>query len=425
MVPPNHPGPMTGGSVQPGPMPLHAAPSGFPSTGGHAPSLQGFIQEAWSTGKYVDCMLEIRLPAGPPVRFPAHHMVLAQSPLLEKLLFEQGQDPLPYSVSLRPPFTLFLSTDEPWARPDALELALRHMYGYPLLPETRFSTEATPFAGSHSERFNFALSYMVSGLVLGWNPAVKRGGEIAAHLVSIETLETAMQFALDGHVDKGSFVEFKYGDASKALLHKIVELVSNLTPTIHLNTMVTCSSQKFARLPYDSPPPSESSTVEIRGNATAHLKGDSQSQRPLHIRFGDLTTSSEEEEGSSETLDGSYQPTSDVVLSRVLLNLPFAYLKMFIECGPEEGLETRCRVVQEVIREREARRLRGLNAVIGKKVPGAQMAEATLQRPEPQGYTKWEVLGWREELSSSTGCPTIARQWSPLRVAQKVGAAYP
>lgn len=402
----NHPPPM-----------LHpASPLGLSYHNNQALGLAAFIQQAWLNGQYVDCVLEVRDRRGLVDRFPAHHLILAQSPVLNNLLLEQGLQPLPFSLSPRPPMTIFLNTDNKWFWTESLKLIINSLYGFSYPnpnPQGPLNELDASFLMGHSSRcLGFALSYAAGGHILGLNQVLARGAELATRHLEPRTVDTAMAFALEDYTDKGTHEHFKYGAGSKILLHAIVGFVaSNLSQSFHLDVSSTLKGVEYARLPYDSASTSESETIASKGNVVGHLSKGSNVQKQLNIQFGDLSVSAQ---GQDES--GVFTAT----LSRVLLNLPFSSLKLLAEYGPETTTSVRVQAVQMAVREREARRLRALDAVVSGVTANADMVREMLQSPEPKQYTHWGVLGWREELTHTAEGPSLARQWQPLRLTAKL-----
>lgn len=405
----------------PPPMLHHGSPMGLGYNSNQALGLAAFIQQAWLNGQYVDTVLEVRDRRGVADRFPAHHIVLAQSPVLSNLLMEQGGTPLPFSPTPRPPMALFVSTDNKWFWVESFKMVVNALYGfYPNPnPQGPLNDMDAPFLiGPPSRCLGISLSYAAGGHVLGINQVVTRGAELATRHLEPRTIDTALAFALDDYMDKGTHEHFKYGEGSKILLNSIVGFVAgSLSPNFHLDVSSTSDSVEYSRLPYDSAATPKPRTVSVKSNAAGHLSKGSNAQKQLNIQFGDLSIGSQgQDEGDAFTS----------MLSRILLNLPFSSLKLLAEYGPESTAEARLRAAQMAVKEREARRLRALDAVLSEATPNADAAREILQSPEPKQYSPWSILGWQEELTHSAEGPALARQWQPLRLNTKPAAAeYP
>lgn len=407
----------------PPPMLHPTPPLGFPYNGSHAFGLVSFAQQAWLNGQYVDCILEVRDQRGLPNRIPMHHLILAQSPVLNTLLLEQGLQPLPYSLTPRPPLTLFLDTDNKWYWNDSLKVILHALYGFPLPgtnPQGHVDEMDAPFLMGPSTRcFQVSLSYAAGGHVFGLDTVLIRGVELATRHLNSQTVESALSFALESYIDKGTHEHFKYGDGSKILLHAVVRLLARkLSPSFRLDTSTTSDGVEYVRLPFDSASTPEPRTVTVKGTAVGHLSKGSNAQKPLNIQFGDMSVSDGQDEDEANI--------SSAILSRILLNLPFSSLKHLVEFGPDVQTEWRRHIVQSVLQEREARRLRALDVVVSGAGANSESAREVLQSPEPQLLSNWSVLGWQEELVDTAEGPSLSRQWKPLKLAATTAVAeYP
>lgn len=450
-----HPGAM---GHQQGPPGMGPPP---PGGGDDASGLMEHIQQQFGTHELADCTLELRHPDArvAPIRIPGHRIVLSRSPVLGELMRNQAQ-----SQQQQPgPLTLSVEAQDDWIRADAFYMACQRLYGLPLLDvpprmDMDGGSGTVTAAGSVLDRFNFALSYASAGHLLGWGPVVRRGCEIAAQLVSLETVEAAMAFALSRHEDRGSHDNLRYGDGSRVLLGAVLGFVaSKLSPSFQLDPTVSQQGGLggYSRLPYDTPSPPKTATekqqqqtpsspVVVRANHPAHKKSQasrSTSQAPPHIQFGDLSLTNGA--AGSAAADSTPRPSAPTqtalrtVLSRVLINLPFHSLKMLLESPGMHGwagVETRLSVVLETTREREARRARAIEAVTSGRIPDTRAVLAALGSPEPTAHAgAWTLLAWQEEVSwpGGTDGPCLGRRWVPLKMeGQGQGAgqgarAYP
>jgi hypothetical protein len=432
-----HPGPpLNGDSMSSRPFPesipqalhrpppiLHPTPPlAMPFNGNQALALVSFVHQAWLNGQYTDCLLEVQDQVGRQERLPVHQMVIAQSPVLNKRLSEQAQI-FQGTVSPQTPVSLGFKIDNKWFSVESLKLVINHLYGLPL-PNPNFHGPLSEIdrlfmAGPPRRCFFFALSYAAGGYVFGVDTVLRRGAELATQCLDASTIENAMAFAVEGHVDKGTHDHFQYGDAARIMLHTIVAFVaSSLSYSFQLDISVTSDRNEYSRLPHDSPSTSKTENVIVKGNGSGHLSKGSNSQKPLNIQFGDLSLS-----------DGRYPYDNgipDAVVSRILLNLPFSSLKLLIEAGPNATAELRRDVVQATVREREARRLRALDAILDGRVAEVGAALEVLRTPEPRQVSEWSILGWCEELNDSAEGPSLVREWQPLKLPPKSsGAAYP
>ncbi|KAG5974977.1 hypothetical protein E4U55_007916 [Claviceps digitariae] len=404
-----------------------------------------YMQQHFGDSEFADCTLELRYvdDRAAPVRIPGHRLVFARSRVLGALLRNQTLQ----LTSERNSHTLLLETGDKWLRSDSFYTSVQRLYGLPLLPlppphGRPDSSPSLADAGTTSDQLDFALSYAAAGHLLEWASIVRRGCEVATRLLSWHSMEKMMEFALEGYVDNGSSDLFKYGDGSKILLNALVTfIVHNLPPTFNLDVSST-DPKRYARLPdHPSPPPAPSDTAKqpatiiARGSSVQFGKGH-RSQPIRGIQFGDFSLGEEVAGPESETPKATQQPqpVASAVLSRTLINLPFSQLKMVLESASSGNVhgwanaELRYRIVRNAVEEREARRLRALDAVLGGRVPESERIRAALGNPSPQDIGPWSVLGWQEEILpyGNADGPALGRKWVPIFERQKDrAAAYP
>ncbi|KND90611.1 hypothetical protein TOPH_04679 [Tolypocladium ophioglossoides CBS 100239] len=434
--PPEYPRPMM---PNPGPPPM------IPH-GDHGDGVVGYLQQQFASPELADCTLELRYSddRARPVRIPGHRLIFARSPELSALLQKQALPPGVPDRALQP---LLLESDSKWVRSDSFYMAVQRLYGLPLLhvpPHNRADSGDVTEAGSAKEQFEFALSYAAAGRLLDWGPVVRRGCEVATLLLGWQTLEKGLEFAMDGYSDNGSHESYKYGDGSRAILNAVATyVVHNLPPSFNLDITVEVR-ELYARLPAHPPaPPTPTPAVSKTVTSPAIARGSSvqlgkgrRSQQIANIQFGDLSLSEGKNASESETPKATRQaqPVSHATLSRVLLNLPFAQLKMILESSGSGNVngwantETRYRVIKRAVEERELRRLRALEAVVGGRVPGSEEIRTALRSPNPRDMGQWSALGWQEEIlpQGNPDGPSLSRTWIPLMEPQNGSAAeYP
>ncbi|KYK55811.1 hypothetical protein DCS_07775 [Drechmeria coniospora] len=408
----------------------------------------GYLQQAFASPELADCTLELRHAddGASPVRIPGHRLVFGRSPELAALLRKQG---LPSAAPDGSARTLLVETDDRWVRSDAFYMAVQRLYGFPLLhhvpPHGHGGADSADVmqAGSVNEQFQFALSYAAAGRLLDWAPVIHRGCDVATQLLSWQTMEKGLEFALDGCKDDGTHESFRYGDGSRAILNAVVTyVVHNLPPSFNLDTSADEPSH-YARLPMHLPPPPTAAPAATSASEPAIARGTSvqlgkgrRSQQINNIQFGDLLLSEDRAALESETPKATRQaqPVAHAILSRVLLNLPFMQLKMILESSGSGNVngwantETRYGIVKRVVEEREARRLRLLEAVASGRVTVREAIRTGLRRPMPHDMGRWGALGWQEEILpyGINDGPSLGRTWVPLMEVQNGSAAdYP
>ncbi|KAF9880369.1 hypothetical protein CkaCkLH20_02323 [Colletotrichum karsti] len=384
--------------------------------------LSAYLRSQFRDTSFADCTLELRYSDDryPPVRIPGHRLVLARSAAISKKLESEGYE----SSSPGANRLIRLESDDRYLRSDAFWMAVQHIYAFPLLvlPDPNASA-SLGMAGSADDRFDFALGYAAAGHVLEWHPMVVRGIDIASHTLSWSTIERAIGFALGdvpGRASADRHTQFMYGDAVQILINGIISfLVNNFPADFTLDTSVA-DPELFARIPFASALPAREGTPTI-----AHgTSGKDRRSRPMHIQFGDLSVNQDGSKGSETAPQSPQQRSIRSTLSAILINLPFAFLKPTLESsgyGSVNGwanVEARHQVMLDVVKEREARRARAVEAVRAGVVPHADLIFNGLQSAEPRVSEEWNGLGWREEVVSYVNgdAPSLGRQWVPLMV---------
>lgn len=404
------------------------------------------VQVGFSNPEFADCEVCLHLSdsassenlqppvARRPLQIPAHRLILARSPVLRTQLLTHGT----------PNGKLHIPSDDPYLRSDAFWFALQSLYGNPL-----HEVQPDTMEGSHNlDKFDMALAYAAAGSLLQVAPITVQGIRDASRLINWGTLEKGLAFALTGATilyphgsddPSAQFLipQYKHGVYVHDFAAAIMAFIIDNFPS-HFILDTTVLDPKYARIPSTpaSPPSTEPTIAHGTSgfNPASHMRGmPGSSQMPQNprmsnprlsnIQFGDLSPLKSNGQGSSS----QQSPTSpsDMVtsmLSRILLNLPFDLLKYILESqglGNASGwtaMQDRHRVVSEVIAEREARRLRALDAVLSGRVPNAQAIQARLQGQESQGVGDiWDALSWKEEVSpTGTDGPYMVRSWNRL-----------
>ncbi|RBQ69855.1 hypothetical protein FVER53590_01839 [Fusarium verticillioides] len=436
---PNQPGRMFGGPEYPRMMPNAGPPPHMMPSMEGAEGLIGHLVQQFSTPEFADCVLELRYAdeRAPPVRIPGHRVVLSRSIELANAIAKQPR-PDPNVPSLP---TILLETKSKWIRSAPFYMAIHCLYGFPLLdPAAEGMKQTAADYKQLIDRFEFALSYAAAGHLLRWDPFMRRGCEVAVQFLNWQTVEKALEFALEDHRDEGSYDVFKYGDGSRVILNEIVSFIArNTNPTFKIDTSVTDTSS-YARLPQTaltsnastrklSPPPIARGTSVHLGKGKGRL-----SQQISGIQFGDLSLTDGKVSPASDASGGSQQRTPlNAVLSRILLNLPFETLKALLEAATNkangwQNAEAIYRVVKDTVAERERRRLQIVELVKTQQVTAWAVITQQLSSPEPRYVGLWSALGWREEILpiGPSESPTLGRTWVPfVGPRASTQAAYP
>lgn len=386
--------------------------------------LVAYLQQQFASPELADCTLELRYTddRARPVRIPGHRLVFARSPLLAGLLREQALQPGAPDGALQ---SILVESDSRWMRSDAFYMALQHLYGLPLLtipPTLALDGGRVAETGPAQEKFDFALSYAAAGRLLHWADVQQRGCDVAAQFLSWQNMEKGVEFALEGYRDNGTCEGYKHGEGARALLGMVVTyIVRNLPPSFNLDGSAE-GPEAYARLP--AYPRAQAASPAVARSPPVQLGKGRRPQQVTGIQFGDLSLSDAKGGAESETPKATRQaqPVSHAVLSRLLLNLPFTQLKMILESsgsGDVNGwanAEMRYRVIQRAVEEREARRLRAVEAVKSGRVAESEGIRMALRSPNPQDIGRWSALGWQEELPpyGNPDGPCLERKWVPL-----------
>ncbi|KAF7560822.1 hypothetical protein G7046_g3315 [Stylonectria norvegica] len=440
---PNHPGGAFAGPDYSRMMPNHSIPSHMMAGADDADGLVGYLQQQFAPPQFGDCTLEVRFTNSQlePMVIPGHRIIFARSPELARSLHNQSSQSDFTAVSQQ---VIRLNTDNKWARFDSFYLAVQRLYGLPLFhipqPPPGMKQENIIDAGSFNQRFDFALSYAVAGHLLGWESVARRGCDIANMLLNWQTMERALEFALEEHRDQGSHDIFKYREGSGVILNgAITYVINNLPPNFAIDTSLP-DPVAYARLPSIPPPPpstiNKTLTSPVNSYGTpVHLGRGRRSQQITGIQFGDLSVAEAKNAAALETPKASQQarPASHAVLSRVLLNIPFSHLKMALESAGLNDLngwadaEYRYRIIKDAVGERERRRIQAVDAVKAGRISNWEQILTQLSSPEPRYFDKWSALGWKEEIlpGGSPNGPALGRSWVPLMTLQNGTTQYP
>ncbi|WYZ36046.1 hypothetical protein EsH8_X_000693 [Colletotrichum jinshuiense] len=414
--------------MMPGPLPPpHMMHPGHEHQG--LDDLAAYLRSQFRDTAFADCTLELRYmdDRAPPVRIPGHRIVLARSQAVRNILESDGFESSPPGANR----TILLQSEDRYLRSDAFWMAVQHLYAFPLLemPEPTANGSFT-LAGSADDRFDFSLGYAAAGHLLGSQPIVVRGLEIASHSLSWSTIERALSFALGDVPSRASadrHTQFVYGEPVQILMNGVISfLINNFPPDFALDTSAE-DPERFARIPFV---PSATPTREGTPTVARGPSGQDRRPRPMHIQFGDLSVGSDSATKGLEPAPVSPQQRSiQSTLSTILINLPFAYLKPALESsgyGNVNGwgsVEARHQVMRAVVSEREARRTRAVEAVRAGAVPHAEAILHGLQSAEPHQSEEWHGLGWREDVVSYVNgdAPSLGRQWVPLMMHMNGG----
>ncbi|KAI0534331.1 hypothetical protein GGR58DRAFT_520492 [Xylaria digitata] len=390
-----------------------------------------YIRSTFDNGELADCVLELISAKGRhhPVKISGHKLILARSPALKQhILTARARD--------RGSHTITMEIDDAYLRSDAWWTAVQRLYQHPLVPPMLGNAgNGVDFAGSKVDRFGFCLGYAAAGHILAMQDVLIRGLEIAANTLTWETVEAGLGFVLENtiqrHIDHSTepeealpstYLEFGYGPETKILLSAILNfLINEFPPNFELDTSVL-ENPKIARIPMSAATsttttPTRARTVDKVAPAIARgtiTRQNAKQARLSSIKFGDLPAAYPD--------DGSLMSREPAqcssILSRILLNLPYDELCQVLTSGSNgvsgwNSAQDRYHAVADVVVEREARRLRAVEAVRSEAVPNARDIQSRLSAPHRYTIAEpWDVLNWKEDVTRDE-TPRIVRRWVP------------
>ncbi|QSZ29956.1 hypothetical protein DSL72_004474 [Monilinia vaccinii-corymbosi] len=353
----------------------------IPWAAGNRRDLWFYLREQFEQPEFSDCVLELRYSddRAAPLRISGHKLIFSRSFVLKGLITSGAQakwdSPLPIQKIL-------IESDDRYLRSDAFSLAVRYLYGGPTLDLDSLARFPAPYIGSApvpstaADRFNFTLGYVASGVILQVPQIYKMGCTIASQLITWDTAEKALEFALEGGIDwswssgnpdvNDVIGRSIYSPCANMLIYNIINLIILSFPSnFELDTTVSdpLFNSRIPHVPDDRPTPAN--------------------PRLSSIKFGDHPTEESLRSPSSDPITAT--------LSRLLLNLPFGPLKHVLETGNSgliHGQAThllRRKLMYPVIEEREKRRKRALAS----KVPYEERVQNGLQ---------WNAVGWKETV---------------------------
>ncbi|KAK6858829.1 hypothetical protein PG995_004682 [Apiospora arundinis] len=382
-----------------------------------------YIRSQFNSSELSDCVLELVFGSRREenVKIQGHKLILARSPCLkDSIMLLRAQDPGSHTISIR--------SEDTWLRPDAWYMAVQRLYLgalLPVAPPMGGNMSTSEQARRHADQFNFALAYAAAGNLLQMQDVLVRGLQIASEMINWNVVEEGLAFALESTHQRYSNdesdapdVEYNYGRETELLFSAMVNFLINAFPAnFELDTSVSDPSA-FARLPvvpkathYQKAAPAIARGSSVRQAAKA------KPTRLSSIKFGDLPTAYPEEDAATPREPAKCSPQ----LSRILLNLPFHTLRFVLtsESNGASGWNTaqdRYHAVADVVAEREARRLRTVEAVREGSIPGAEDIQRRLSSPQRHTIIDaWDSLNWQEEMAqpSGAGVPRLVRRWIP------------
>ncbi|KAI0116707.1 hypothetical protein F4814DRAFT_258362 [Daldinia grandis] len=380
-----------------------------------------YFQDQFDSGELTDCVLELVSTKclHHPVKITGHKLILARSPALKHHIMAARATDLGSH-------TITVESDDPYLRSDAWWSAVRRLYLFPLLNPTMVADAASGlhFADGKTDRFEFCLGYAAAGHLLHVPDVFLRGLHMAADFITWDTVEEALGFVFEGtiqrHVnydnDQDVELDFGYSPDVRFLLQATIDfLVNAFPPNFELDHLVA-DPPKLARIPA-----TPAAAISPTGNMVptiargTNVRSTAKPNRLSSIKFGDLPAALPEDGAPLSRGPAKCSP----VLSRILLNLPFQELRVVLtsESDGASGWNTaqdRYHAVADVVAEREARRMRAVEAVRAGVVPNSQGIQQRLSAQRRYAIVEpWDVLNWQEEVVQPRGAevPRIVRRW--------------
>jgi len=310
-----------------------------------------YLRNHFANPEFADWQIELRYTddRAQPVRIPGHSLIFARSPKLKSLMEVQSQ--------AKNGKTLLIESSDRYLRSDGFNMAIERLYGGRLMSardDYEPTTGQSYFATNElsTQRFETALGYAVAGCILDLHIVTSRGLQVASEFISWQTIEKAFDFAIDGGllphwVEHGEVTNTPtYGTPVGRLLSVALDFVSQNFP---VNFHLDCSATEpihNRRLP-----------------AITQDRAATQSKRLSSLKFGDHPGDHSVKYQNDDPISAS--------LSRILLNLPFPLLKYALESdllGANEGWAGRNHTIRDnamrdLVKEREARRLKALSSI--------------------------------------------------------------
>ncbi|KAI6352026.1 hypothetical protein MCOR25_009605 [Pyricularia grisea] len=386
----------------------------------HQHEIQKYFEFNFNNPASADCQIVIRFspesdnnPWRVPVQLFGHRFILSISPALRAHLRETGNDR-----------DVAILLNDPYLRTDVMWDCLASLYGRPLsdIPEGDFARAA---------------AFLATGCALQLSSIIRKGVEDIMHSIQHwGTLERAIELVFYGttdYVNDASYsqpsheIRYRHGPASHALMEFIVEWIIRHIP-VNYSVDSTFHSPSYSRLPNIAVPPRQEVSPEEVLAPTVQAPTKEKNPMLKMMKFGDLplasSQSNREENGHSpaSSVPSSSPANTNTIISRILVNLPFAIIKDIVEfkdAGNFDGLMAtplRHQIFSQIIKERESRRLEVLEAIKAGKWTEASSIKARLASDgEDAGSQRWDVLGWKETYVFKDGASNIFRQWEPVR----------
>ncbi|KAL8837182.1 MAG: hypothetical protein Q9170_002644 [Blastenia crenularia] len=257
-----------------------------------------------------------------PTVVSLHSLLISQNPKLQELL--QGAE-----VREDGKRQILLAVGDQHTTPISLKSAIKVCYGEQSSQYIGYPGELSSESETSTAWMKNALALAAAGHLLGMTGVAHRGEQIASNVLDWNNLQQALSFAMDTNIRRAWGTPTGSSsfpcNANELLLSCLYFVISNAAESINLDATAK-SIPSINRLP-----------------TTSDSEAQPSKSRLSRIQFGDLHV--ETEAPSKE---------HDVLISSILLSLPFAYLKFVLDRLP---LPVNRNIAETLVRERERRRL--------------------------------------------------------------------
>jgi hypothetical protein len=309
--------------------------------------LAAYLSSQFGNPEFADFILQIRSPDSVLVSLPVHGIIVVRSPVIA----EAVRRSIPAAHRSRDARRMLdVPTADPFVTREALEEAVKVLYGAPLLSAQGFLYGLAPYVydgiqtGPPNDarmRMRQLLSYMAAGRALQLPSMQARGVDIARSLLRWDTVEEVLQVALRSNSPfwpktDGTEAEDPF---TAALLSYAIDFMAYTFPVdFHLYTIAP-ELEEAPRLP-----------LLLEARSATH------NPRLSKIRFGDAPP------------EDDLQPNhASRVLSSILLSLPLPLVDRLFNhraTADQIGWTGVVRTMRDVIVERENRRQKALRSEV-------------------------------------------------------------
>lgn len=401
-----------------------------------------YLLRAFKSGEFADYQLLLESPVARfyAMSFLAHGLIIARSPCL----YSRMQ----YIERVGEQKLLTITTGNSFVQPKAFEIAVQNLYGLPLVSESQLACQifltlgyetggvgrdcGGKVASCYNARMDFALCYAASGAFMANNSIVRRGIQLAVSSINWETVETALRFGLaansfilacaggvqqpetfnhdssesdsvDSHASERGGGAARGGDSSRAASYFVANtlnqgLVEASAPEV-LRKALEFVAENFPsefELHQDAQPTVIPGRVpDISGHASSSCISSI-------VKFGEFAGPGD------KPADSLSRETT--VASAIMLSLPFKDLRKLFKFTRTRGYLSQ-KLVQDVVAERERRRVRALRVFNSRGGGGGNSGDGSDgDGPLP------DPLGWAESVGMpsdgrSCGKASITRSW--------------